>query len=35
VGSLTGGAGGDGGDPVEGGAVGLPGSNGRVRIVFT
>jgi hypothetical protein len=35
VGSLTAGGGGDGGDPVEGGAVGLPGFNGRVRIVFT
>jgi hypothetical protein len=35
VGSLTAGGGGDGGDPVEGGAAGLPGFNGRVRMVFT
>ncbi len=35
VGSLVGGAGGNGGDPVEGGDPGLAGSNGRVRMVFT
>ena len=33
--SLVGGAGGTGGDPVEGGDAGQPGSSGRVRIVFT
>jgi hypothetical protein len=35
VGSLVGGAGGDGGDPVEGGDPGKAGVNGRVRMVFT
>jgi MSHA biogenesis protein MshQ len=35
VGSLVGGAGGDGGDPVEGGDPGKAGSNGRVRLKFT
>jgi hypothetical protein len=33
--SLTGGGGGNGGDPVEGGDPGLPGANGRIRFVFT
>jgi hypothetical protein len=33
--SLTAGAGGNGGDPVEGGDPGLVGTNGRVRMVFT
>ena len=35
VGSLVGGAGGDGGDPFPGGDDGKVGSNGRVRFVFT
>jgi hypothetical protein len=35
VGNLVGGAGGNGGDPVEGGDLGKLGSKGRVRFKFT
>ena len=35
VNSLTGGAGGNGGDPEVGGSNGVAGSNGRVRFVFS
>lgn len=35
VDNLVGGAGGEGGFPIEGGEAGQPGSNGRVRFKFT